>query len=216
MTGKKYWGWFSIVALVALARNVKSTGRPITAIELSQWASDDHIDFPHGIAEMAMTALCSRGYLRIEGPRHNTNGAINRWFITPNGQQAAKVALQISTPGAAPDVGALSTRLWNLLRIRRHLTATEAAETLVDTGDNFNAQTKRIGALLAAWAKYAPKVVSAAKKREAGGRIRYILELDIGRWPPPSRSLEVHPREFARMQEVPQRFRKTAQKGIAP
>ncbi len=109
--------------------------------------------------------------------------------------------------GPAPDVQALPTRLWNLLRIRRRLTATEAAQTLVDADDNFEAQTKRIGALLAAWAKYAPKTLVVAQKREAG-RIRYVLLSDLGRWPPPSRAGQMHPSTFAYARATPSMFRK--------
>lgn len=218
--GKRFWSWFAVVALAALARNVKTTARLITAVELSQWATDSRIDFSHGIAEMALKTLCGKGYLHAEKPRlHHKNGAVNRWRMTAQGLAAAKAAYEATTPGAAPDATALPTRVWNLLRIRRHLTELEAAKTLIDTGDAFEAQTKRIGALLAAWAKHAPEMVCTGKKREAG-RIRYTLECVPGRWPPPSRPGEIHPEEFAHVQEVPQRFLKAtkgmAQEGGAP
>ena len=66
----------------------------------------------------------------------------------------------------------------------------------------------RIGALLAAWAKFAPKTVAIAQKREAG-RIRYVLLDDLGRWPPPAKAGEIHPTAFTRVQPIPARYRRT-------
>lgn len=206
--------WFILPALAALARNVKSTARAITANDLSTWATDDKVDFPLGIADLALAALQRHGYLRPYAQRHYKRGAINLWSMTPEGLQAAQAALQAMPGGTAPDVQALSTRLWNLLRIRRRLTAVEAAQTLVDADDNFDAQTKRIGALLAAWAKHAPKTVVVAQKREAG-RIRYVLLVDLGRWPPPSRAGQVHPSVFASVLGIPARYRKTEPRTVA-
>ena len=198
--------WFIVPALAALARNVKNTTRAITAPELSAWATDAQLDYPIGIAELALASLQRHGYLRPFAQCHNKRGAVNRWAVTPQGMQATKAVLH-TMPGAAPDVQALTTRLWNLLRIRRRLTAIEAAQTLVDADDNFDAQTKRIGALLAAWAKHAPKTVVVAQKREAG-RIRYVLIADLGRWPPPSREGEMHPSAFAHVLPIPSKYRK--------
>ena len=199
--------WFIVPALAALARNVKNTTRAITAPELSAWATDAQLDYPLGIAELALASLQRHGYLRPFAQCHNKRGAVNRWSVTPQGMQAGKAVLQSILGGPSPDVQALPTRLWNLLRIRRRLTAIEAAQTLVDADDNFDAQTKRIGALLAAWAKHAPKTVVVAQKREAG-RIRYVLIADLGRWPPPSREGEMHPTAFAYVLPIPSKYRK--------
>lgn len=200
--------WFILPALAAIAHNVKSTARVITANDLSTWATDEKVDFPSGIADLALSSLQRHGYIRPYAQCHYKRGAINRWSLTPQGLQAAQAALQAVPGVAAPDVQALPTRLWNLLRIRRRLTAVEAAQTLVDADDNFEAQTKRIGALLAAWAKHAPKTVVVAQKREVG-RIRYVLLVDLGRWPPPSRAGQVHPSVFASVLDIPARYRKT-------
>ena len=198
--------WFILPALAALARNVKNTQRAITSTELSRWATDEEMDFPIGTADQALITLQRHGYLRPLAQAHFKKGAINRWTLTIEGLQASQAALK-AMPGAAPDLQALPTRVWNLLRIRRRLTAIEAAQTLVDADDNFDAQTKRIGALLAAWAKHAPKTVVVAQKREAG-RIRYVLIEDLGRWPPPSREGEMHPSAFAYVLPIPSKYRK--------
>lgn len=199
--------WYVIPALVALAHNVKSSARPVTAAELSTWATDGRLNFPHGVAAAALATFRTHGYVRTETPRHYKTGALNRWYVTPKGLQAAQAALRATLAGSAPDVQALPTRLWNLLRIRKRITAAEAAQTLVDADDAYDAQAKRIGALLAAWAKYAPGAVAAASKREAG-RIRYVLVQDLGRWPPPSRAEQMHPSDFGHAAAIPEMYLK--------
>ena len=97
-----------------------------------------------------------------------------------------------------------------LAAIRRRLTAVEAAETLIDADDNFEAQTKRIGALLLAWTKHPTSAVVTAQKREAGGRVRYVLVKDLGRWPPPTKPGQIHPSQLPNASAVPARYRKAA------
>ena len=88
--------------------------------------------------------------------------------------------------------------------------AVEAAETLIDADDNFDAQTKRIGALLLAWTKHPTSAVVTAQKREAGGRVRYVLVKDLGRWPPPTKPGQIHPSQLPNASAVPARYRKAA------
>ena len=97
-----------------------------------------------------------------------------------------------------------------LAAIRRRLTAVEAAETLIDADDNFEAQTKRIGALLLAWTKHPTSAVVTGQKREAGGRVRYVLVKDLGRWPPPTKPGQIHPSQLPNASAVPARYRKAA------
>ncbi|MFT4243537.1 MAG: hypothetical protein QM569_14790 [Acidovorax sp.] len=192
---------------------MKSPAQVVTAQEVSAWATDAQLDFPQGIAELALNDLQQRGFVRSKTYLRSTWKAdTNRWHVTPQGMHAAKAALRAMPGGPTPDMQSLPVRLWNLLRIRRRLTAAEAAETLIDAGDaggDFAAQTKRIGALLAAWAKHAPKAVAVAHKREAG-RVRYVLLTDLGRWPPPQGAGQMHPTDFAHVRDVPARYRKAA------
>ena len=193
--------WFVLPALVAIARNVKGAGRKINAAQLSGWATSQTLDFPLRIAEGALTTLQFHGWCSIGHMRRYARGAINAWVLTPAGLQAARAAMRFM-PGAGPDVAELSTRTWNLLRIRRRLTAEEAAQTLVDADADFNAEKKRIGAALAAWAKYSPKAVAVGQKREAG-HLRYVLQQDLGRWPPVSGPGQIHPSRFANVAPTP-------------
>lgn len=211
MSSKKKWSTFP--ALAAIARNVKTIERAFTARDLSAWATTDAMDFPAGIAAQALDSLRCCAYA---APVRTVNLRLQtcQWRMTATGLQAAQAALLATTDG--PDQQALATRVWNLLRIRKHLTAFDAAQTLVDAGDDFDAQVRRIGALLLAWSRHAPATVSVAKKREAG-RLRYVMTCDLGRWPPPARAGQMHPNEFANPAAVPERYRKAApaQEGAA-
>jgi len=199
--------WFFVPALAAIGANVTRSTQAFTASDVSQWATNEYLDFSVGSAELALTSLQRSGFVQSRSLLPQRSRQQRIWHATTDGLRAARAALQ-SLPGSTPDVQALPTRLWNLLRIRRRLTAVEAAETLIDAADNFDAQTKRIGALLAAWAKLPPHaVVTGAKKEE--GRIRYVLVKDLGRWPPPSQTGQMHPTAFAYAVAVPARFRKT-------
>ncbi len=198
--------WFVVPALIALARQIKSTAQVFSTVDLSAWVGNDQFLFSEGTAEQALTCLERKGYATPEKRAAHTHRKPRRYYMTAAGLDAAQAAL-LALPGEAPDLQALPTRLWNLLRIRRRLTAAEAAATLVDADENFDAQTKRIGALLAAWAKHSPKTVAVAAKRE-NGRIRYVLTNDLGRWPPPARAGQIHPSDFSLVAPVPLRYRK--------
>jgi hypothetical protein len=207
--------WYIVPALAALARNVKGSAQAFTPVELSAWATSERLEFPCGMAAAALGTLKNHGYVRPEGMRRNKLGVVNRWFVTPLGLQAAQAALRATPAGPAPDTKALATCLWNLLRIRKRITAADAAQTLVDAGDAFDAQVRRIGTLLAAWARHAPKAVAVAQKREAE-RIRYVLVQDVGRWPPPSRAGQLHPSDFAHAEEIPAMYRKAPEGSGTP
>lgn len=202
--------WFFLPALAAIGANVKRTTQAITAAEVSQWATSDHLHYPVGIADLALSSLQKQGYVESRALKPQRSRSPRLWFATATGLQVAQAAVQ-AMPGSTPDLQALPTRVWNLLRIRRRLTAVEAAETLIDADDNFDAQTKRIGALLAAWTKHPTSAVVTGQKREAGGRVRYVLVKDLGRWPPPTKPGQIHPSQLPIASAVPARYRKAAQ-----
>lgn len=92
--------WFILPALAALARNVKITARAITTNDLSTWATDDKVDFPLDIADLALAALQRHGYLRPYAQRHYKRGAINLWSMTPEGLQATDELIACGKPTA--------------------------------------------------------------------------------------------------------------------
>ena len=201
--------WFFLPARAAIGANVKRPTQAITAAEVSQWATSDQLDYPVGIADLALSSLQKHGYVESRALKPQRSRSPRLWFATATGLQVAQAAVQ-AMPGSTPDLQALPTRVWNLLRIRRRLTAVEAAETLIDADDNFEAQTKRIGALLLAWTKHPTSAVVTAQRREAGGRVRYVLVKDLGRWPPPTKPGQIHPSQLPNASAVPARYRKAS------
>ncbi|WP_293222263.1 hypothetical protein [Ottowia sp.] len=202
--------WFVVPALAAIGRHVKRAGTGITAARLSTWTSDAQLDFPPRVAEAALQTLWRHGFVAPASKPHVVPRSTRYWVVTFEGVHAAQAALLALPDAPGPDVQSLSVRLWNLLRIRRRLTAMEAAQTLIDAGDDFAMQTRRIAAQLAAWARHSPTIVVVAGKRESGRHLRYVLLNDLGRWPAPSRAGEMHPSRFARVQATPACYLKNA------
>lgn len=201
--------WYVVPALAALAQHVSAKNPSVNAVQLAAWTDSDQLEFTSGTAAMALSTLQRNGWCTIPGGRRRPNNLVTEYLVTPIGLQAALMAWRSMPNGPVPDKDELSTRLWNLLRIRRRLTPEEAAETLVDADADFAAKKKRIGALMAAWAKHAPTAVTTGLKRE-GGQIRYVLTEDCGRWPAPSKAGQLHPVMFAHAQAIPDRYRKKA------
>lgn len=208
--------WFFPHALAAIARNA-GPRQKITADKLARWADTERVAFTTGTAQAALVTMHRWDYVR---PAAITGTAITRvgnvvttaWVLTALGWQAAQAALRAMPGGPVPDPQALDVRLWNLLRIRRRLTADEAAQTLIDAAAaDWPLQKQRIAARLAAWAKHAPEAVCRGAKREAG-QVRFVLREggDLGRWPPPARAGELHPKVFSKVQDVPERYLKAA------
>ncbi len=208
--------WYLPHALAAIARYATPRHK-MTAAKLAQWADCERVAFSAGEAQRALDSMFRRGYIR---PQVATTRPITRmgkavttvWVLTAMGWQAALAALRAMPGGPVPDPQALDVRLWNLLRIRRRLTADEAAQTLIDAAaPDWPLQKQRIAARLAAWAKHAPEAVCRGAKREAG-QVRFVLREggDLGRWPPPARAGELHPRVFSNVQDVPERYLKAA------
>ncbi len=199
--------WYVLPALAALAQHTTTKNTSVNAVLLSAWTENEQLEFSPGTAAMALSTLHRNGWCTIPSGRRRPNSATTEYQVTPSGLQAALMAWRCMPNGPAPDKDELSTRLWNLLRIRRRLTADEAAETLVDANADFAVKKKRIGALMAAWAKHAPTAITTGLKRE-GGQIRYVLIEDWGRWPAPSKAGQMHPVMFAHAQAIPARYLK--------
>lgn len=205
----RFLHWYMVPALIAVASHTKEAQRSVTPAILSSWAETDQLLFPAGVAELALAAFCKQGWCTSISSRRYSRGVANEYQFNAVGLQVAWAAYCTLPGGPAPDVHDLATRVWNLLRIRRRLTADEAAQTLVDADADYASQKKRIAALLAAWGKCAPRDVAVALKREQGS-IRYVLQNDLGRWPPPSKPGHLHPTYFMYVQATPARFLKPA------
>jgi hypothetical protein len=96
-----------------------------------------------------------------------------------------------TAPTAAPDAQVrtadpFATRLWNLLRIRRALTADEAAALLLDADRDIAQDRRQAGALMLSWSRQCPQAVRVDARR-VDGQKRYALLRDIGATPPTPR-----------------------------
>jgi hypothetical protein len=125
---------------------------------------------------------------------------MSEWFVAKalmalSERRAEAAQGEPPVPTAAPDAvvcnaDPFATRLWNLLRIRRALTADEAAALLADThagDDNGMALGRRqAGALLLSWSRQCPQAVRVDARRVDGMK-RYALLRDIGATPPAPR-----------------------------
>ncbi|KLN57640.1 hypothetical protein VPARA_11530 [Variovorax paradoxus] len=185
--------WFVGAALIALGQHrAGDTTTPFSAADLARWVPA----YPKPSTPMlAIKVLTTHEYVTqvpLTGFPPPCIRPVNYWLLTPAGAEAAKAALQsdralhpaaygANTPQAAVDPFAL--RVWSLLRIRKALTADEAASLLSDAGDDIPATRSQIGALLLAWSRSAPKAVQISAKRVNGFK-RYVLLIDLGSSPP--------------------------------
>ncbi|WP_393937728.1 hypothetical protein, partial [Piscinibacter sakaiensis] len=106
------------------------------------------------------------------------------WTVTAQGRDAIAAELtrlrklreHAQRLAARRAHGSPHMRLWRLLRARGHLTAKEAAETLVDAGDDAAVEraTRQAHQLLMRWQKLAPDAIQVGARR-VDGHVRYVL-----------------------------------------
>jgi hypothetical protein len=116
--------------------------------------------------------------------------------LTTIGEEAAKAAVAETTHNVRAanarqrgaerrGVSDFAQRLWNLLRIRRALTAHDASKMLVYGGDREALERGRTlaGRWLLSWSRHYPDAVQTSARR-IENRIRYVLVTDLGPRPP--------------------------------
>lgn len=130
----------------------------------------------------------------------------SEWFVAKAllalaEQRIANAQAEAAAPPPPPDDTAapmagdgapFAERLWRLLRIRRALTADEAASLLADAGDDVAEARRQAGALMLSWSRQRPKDVRIGARRVDGLK-RYVLQRDVGATPPPRTAREGHP-----------------------
>ncbi|KTT21885.1 hypothetical protein NS331_11010 [Pseudacidovorax intermedius] len=87
----------------------------------------------------------------------------------------------------ADQVEPFAGRLWKLLCIRKVLTAEEAANLLVDAGQDVGRARTRASELLLAWSRQCPLAIQPSDRRIKGAK-RYGLMVDLGPTPPDIRA----------------------------
>jgi len=120
----------------------------------------------------------------------------SEWFVAKAlmalaDRRAEAAQGETAAPETAPDAQVrdadpFATRLWNLLRIRRALTADEAAALLAGEGDDISQGRRQAGALMLSWSRQCPRAVRVEARRVDGLK-RYALLRDIGATPPAPR-----------------------------
>ncbi|MFE8644148.1 hypothetical protein ACFX58_03575 [Sphingomonas sp. NCPPB 2930] len=192
MSLHKSRAWFVGAALIALGMHrANDMATQFTQYDLAQW-----IPAYRGpdTAIMAIKALLNSKLIEGEpcGLGHVTRRS-RSYRLTTEGVAAARSALHSdktlhpaaygSAAKPAGPVDPFAQRLWSLLRIRRALTADDAASTLVDAGDDVARARRKAGELLLAWSRICPPPVQVSAKRVDGFK-RYVLVVDLGLLPP--------------------------------
>lgn len=121
------------------------------------------------------------------------------WFVARAlmalaNRRAEAAQAETAAPATAPDAQVreadpFATRLWNLLRIRRALTADEAAALLLadaEADEDIAQGRRQAGALMLSWSRQCPQAVRMDARRVDGLK-RYALLRDIGATPPAPR-----------------------------
>lgn len=98
-------------------------------------------------------------------------------------EQGEAASTQAAPDAVIRDADPFADRLWNLLRIRRALTADEAAALLIGADDDFAQSRRQAGALMLSWSRQCPRAVRVDARRVDGLK-RYALLRDIGATPP--------------------------------
>jgi hypothetical protein len=167
-----------VLALKAMVGTPAMTGKPWTLSELAIWAGIGRGPKVGMVASALQRAGLAEPMEADPAARMRTGrakaAAEPRWRLTGAGQAAVRAT-------AATD--SFEHRVWRLLRNRNVLTASEAADCLVDAGGDV-ARAERVAVqILARWHRLAPSVVTISA-REVGGQRRYVLVRDIGDLPP--------------------------------
>lgn len=123
----------------------------------------------------------------------------SEWFVATAlmalaDRRAEAAQGETAAPDTAPDAQVrdadpFATRLWNLLRIRRALTADEAAALLLtdaQADEDIALGRRQAGALMLSWSRQCPQAVRMDARRVDGMK-RYTLLRDIGATPPAPR-----------------------------
>lgn len=177
-------------ALAALGSKGRATSGmlPWTPPELQQWAA-----MPKAMtARLAACWLVEAGmavHLPSSAPKREHGHA--KFRLTMKGVDAAhtELARRAAQRKAqrrrekALDPDGLPMKLWRLLRIRTVLTAADAAQCLVDAGDDVASTERAASQYLRRWHQLAPQAVALSAHR-VGGQRRYVLQRDLGPQPP--------------------------------
>lgn len=179
--------WVTAEALKALAARPLSAGSEFSAVDLAAWTASTLTPEQrvHATSRLCMLSFVRHHVAVIADERTDV------YTITPDGCAAIQAArlgqVRKSGPkttrkGNPVKASAFSTRLWQLVRIRKILTPREAAETLCDAGeDDFERRRDTARKCLRRWCNAG--ALAEGKKRvgaegNSNGDKRYVLLKD--------------------------------------
>ena len=178
---------FLVRVLLVICQNLAA--KPDTS-----FTRDDLVQWCTGVANLRVTTitlalLVTMGYLKKpDGQPRPVAGSRALYAFAPAGIVAAQQAVlegkkQAQRKKRLEREAKFAKRVWDLLRIRRQMTAQGAAETLVDVGHDTGKTQARAAACLRAWSKARPDSVQVSKLLVEGQK-RYVLVKDLGLVPP--------------------------------
>lgn len=186
--------WVASAVLEALAERGKGKGDTFTAADLLAWVPA----LSAGAKRTnATTRLVGLGLLTYrQSVDTSTADLQGTYTVTAAGAEAIQAAKAGKPHKSGPkqphgnrpqSVNAFSTQLWRLVRARRLLDAKEAAETLVDAGDDVKKAEQHASKLLRRWELTGHLAASTQRVHRVGnsnGHKRYVLINDCGPMPP--------------------------------
>lgn len=186
-------GWFLPGVLRALGEHVQHVSQPWTTVDLLRWAPE----LVRPVTDkLACELLVREGLLcQLPGSKNCMRRPQNvlTFQTTAEGWAACQGAVarvreqtKLDRRRAQRDREVTRTlygRLWTLLRNRQLLTASEAAETLTDAGDDVRTVQARAAEYLGQWRRQLPEHIQVSSKR-VNGFLRYVVVRDPGPVPP--------------------------------
>lgn len=189
--------WVASAVLEALAERGKKCGDTFTSADLLAWVPELAAGTKRTNATTRLTGL---GLLTYRQWMDETGDLVGTYMITAAGAEAIRGVQGGKAHKSGPkrphgnrpqSANAFSTQLWRLVRARRLLDAKEAAETLVDAGDDVKKAEQHASKLFRRWELTGHLAASAQRVHRVGtsnGHKRYVLINDCGPMPPQSPS----------------------------
>lgn len=172
--------WVTAMVLRSLASLAPAAGSTFTQRSLAKAQPD----LTPARRQRATAKLVALGFATMQ--RQLLDGTMQGVYtVTADGAAAIEAAangamLMSGQQGPRPPApGSFRARLWQLVRIRKLLTAEEAVQLLADAGDpRFVSKRNRANEYLRAWA--ANGVLQVSAKRGTRGQKQYVLVTDPG------------------------------------
>ena len=185
--------WFVVEALAVLYSHLKASRAAFTRDQLKAWSprfQERPTGAQHALDHLERCAMVRR-LTGTPAAKPLKQGAW-RYQLTTAGAVMATAAAETqrhARMSAAGKKGAqartrsqdsFAARLWALFRMRRTITAPEAAATLVDAGGDVPKAANAAAQYLGRWSRLHPDAIQTSKQRGPRGARRFVLVRDLG------------------------------------